>query len=89
MLIRRGLFIIGLFQFLVMICVNTLISSVTRNYLDWLTSIPWGIHSKENFDISQARQVLDDDHYGLQDIKDRILVRVKQNTVIVQNGTLN
>jgi len=49
--------------------------SVTRNYLDWLTSIPWGIHSKENFDISQARQVLDEDHYGLQDIKDRILVR--------------
>ena len=87
MLIRKGLFIIGLFQFLVMICV--LFSSVTRNYLDWLTSIPWGIHSKENFDISQARQVLDDDHYGLQDIKDRILVRVKQNTVIVQNGTLN
>lgn len=87
MLIRKGLFIIGLFQFLVMICV--LFSSVTRNYLDWLTSIPWGIHSKENFDISQARQVLDDDHYGLQDIKDRILVRVKQNTVIVQNGILN
>ena len=50
--------------------------SVTRNYLDWLTSIPWGIHSKENFNISQAREVLDEDHYGLQDIKDRILVSV-------------
>ena len=50
--------------------------SVTRNYLDWLTSIPWGIHSKENFNISQAREVLDEDHYGLQDIKDRILVRL-------------
>lgn len=50
-------------------------SSVTRNYLDWLTSIPWGIHSKENFNIAQAREVLDEDHYGLQDIKDRILVR--------------
>jgi len=49
-------------------------SSVTRNYLDWLTSIPWGIHSKENFNITQAREVLDEDHYGLQDIKDRILV---------------
>lgn len=48
--------------------------SVTRNYLDWLTSIPWGIHSQENFNISQAREVLDEDHYGLQDIKDRILV---------------
>ena len=53
-------------------------SSVTRNYLDWLTSIPWGIHSKENFNITQAREVLDEDHYGLQDIKDRILV--SQNT---------
>ena len=52
-------------------------TSVTRNYLDWLTSIPWGIHSKENFNISQARQVLDEDHYGLQDIKDRILVSWK------------
>ena len=50
--------------------------SVTRNYLDWLTSIPWGIHSEENFNIGQAREVLDEDHYGLQDIKDRILVRL-------------
>ena len=47
---------------------------MTRNYLDWLTSIPWGIHSEENFKINQAREVLDEDHYGLQDIKDRILV---------------
>lgn len=68
-----------------MFCVNTLIYSVTRNYLDWLTSIPWGIHSKENFDISQARQVLDDDHYGLQDIKDRILVRISAKNLIIQN----
>lgn len=65
-----------------MFCVNALIYSVTRNYLDWLTSIPWGIHSKENFDISQARQVLDDDHYGLQDIKDRILVRISAKKLI-------
>ena len=49
--------------------------SVTRNYLDWLTSIPWGRHSEENFNIKRAREVLDEDHYGLQDIKDRILVR--------------
>ncbi len=54
--------------------------SVTRNYLDWLTSIPWGIHSKENFNISQAREVLDEDHYGLQDIKDRILVSYNNYT---------
>ncbi|XP_065836986.1 lon protease homolog, mitochondrial-like isoform X2 [Oscarella lobularis] len=47
--------------------------SVTRNYLDWLTSMPWGIHSEETFDIRRAREILDEDHYGLQDIKDRIL----------------
>ncbi|XP_044181931.1 lon protease homolog, mitochondrial-like [Acropora millepora] len=64
--------------------------NVTRNYLDWLTSIPWGIHSKENFDISQARQVLDDDHYGLQDIKDRILefIAVSQLNASIQGKIL-
>ncbi|KAJ3119206.1 ATP-dependent Lon protease pim1 [Physocladia obscura] len=47
--------------------------NVTRNYLDWLTQIPWGKHSKENFDIKHATIVLDEDHYGLKDVKDRIL----------------
>lgn len=48
-------------------------NSVTRNYLDWLTQVPWGVHSPENFDINHASQVLDEDHYGLKDVKDRIL----------------
>lgn len=47
--------------------------TVTRNYLDWLTSIPWGLCSKENFDLAHATKVLDEDHYGLKDVKDRIL----------------
>jgi ATP-dependent Lon protease len=47
--------------------------NVTRNYLDWLTQIPWGQRSAENFGIQHARSVLDEDHYGLQDVKDRIL----------------
>lgn len=47
--------------------------NVTRNYLDWLTQIPWGRHSEENFEIPHAVRVLDDDHYGLKDVKDRIL----------------
>ncbi|MCX8124256.1 MAG: endopeptidase La [Spirochaetes bacterium] len=46
---------------------------VSRNYLDWLTSLPWGIYSQDNYDIHKARKILDRDHYGLQDIKDRIL----------------
>lgn len=47
--------------------------NVTRNYLDWLTSIPWGRHTSENFDLKHATTVLDEDHYGLKDVKDRIL----------------
>ncbi|KAI9710078.1 MAG: ATP-dependent Lon protease pim1 [Bogoriella megaspora] len=47
--------------------------NVTRNYLDWLTQIPWGQRSAENFGIQNARQVLDEDHHGLKDVKDRIL----------------
>ncbi|KAI9171030.1 Lon protease [Paramyrothecium foliicola] len=47
--------------------------NVTRNYLDWLTQIPWGQRSPESFGIPNAKKVLDEDHYGLQDVKDRIL----------------
>jgi ATP-dependent Lon protease len=47
--------------------------NVTRNYLDWLTQIPWGQQSVENFDIKHAMKVLDEDHHGLKDVKDRIL----------------
>lgn len=47
--------------------------SVTRNYLDWLTSIPWGKTSEERLDVAAAREVLDEDHYGLEDVKARIL----------------
>ena len=47
--------------------------NVTRNYLDWLTQIPWGLKSAENFEIGNAKRVLDEDHYGLEDVKDRIL----------------
>jgi Lon-like ATP-dependent protease len=47
--------------------------NVTRNYLDWLTQIPWGQKSVENFGVKNAVSVLDEDHYGLKDVKDRIL----------------
>ncbi|KIJ60337.1 hypothetical protein HYDPIDRAFT_160981 [Hydnomerulius pinastri MD-312] len=48
-------------------------ANVTRNYLEWLTQIPWGQHSPENYSIAHAQTVLDEDHYGLKDVKDRIL----------------
>lgn len=47
--------------------------NVTRNYLEWLTQMPWGQRSAENFGISNAMTVLDEDHHGLKDVKDRIL----------------
>ncbi|GEQ68247.1 hypothetical protein JCM33374_g1914 [Metschnikowia sp. JCM 33374] len=47
--------------------------AVSEKYLDWLTSIPWGIYSKDRFNVKLAKQVLDREHYGLKDVKDRIL----------------
>ncbi|MEN6299139.1 MAG: endopeptidase La [Anaerolineaceae bacterium] len=47
--------------------------SVIRTYLDWLVSLPWSIITPDNLDIKHAREVLDQDHYGLEDVKDRIL----------------
>jgi ATP-dependent Lon protease len=46
---------------------------VTRNYLDWLTILPWGKFSKDSYNLEKARRILDRDHYGLDDVKDRIL----------------
>ncbi len=46
---------------------------VTRNYLDWVSSVPWGITSKDKLSVRNARTVLNRDHAGLKDIKDRIV----------------
>jgi ATP-dependent Lon protease len=46
---------------------------VIRTYLDWLVTLPWSKITPDNLDIAHARQVLDEDHFGLKDVKDRIL----------------
>ncbi len=48
-------------------------ATVSRNYIDWLISVPWHKKSRENKDIKRAERVLDEDHYGLEKVKERIL----------------
>ncbi|WP_406677889.1 endopeptidase La [Moorella sp. ACPs] len=48
-------------------------ATVVRNYLDWLLSLPWNKQTRDRLDIKVAERILDDDHYGLQEVKDRIL----------------
>lgn len=47
--------------------------NITRNYLDWLTLLPWGVHSEDKVDLGKAERVLDREHYGLGDVKERII----------------
>lgn len=60
-------------------------ASVTRNHIEWVLSLPWGIYTKDNLDINHAKKILDEDHHGLADIKERILdfISVKN---LKQNG---
>lgn len=46
---------------------------VLRNYLDWLTSVPWSEETPDNLDLDHARTILDEDHYGLDQVKERLL----------------
>ena len=55
-------------------------ATVVRNYLDWMLSIPWGTKSRVKKDINRAQNVLDNDHYGIEKVKERIVeyLAVKQ-----------
>jgi ATP-dependent Lon protease len=57
-------------------------SNVIRTYLDWILDIPWNKSTKDNFDIKEAEKILDNDHYGLEEVKERIVeyLAVKQYT---------
>ncbi|GAA3898440.1 endopeptidase La [Halomonas cibimaris] len=52
----------------------------TRNYLDWLTSLPWGITSDDKLDLNHAREVLNRDHDGLEEVKERIVEFLAEGT---------
>lgn len=53
--------------------------NVSRTYLEWLTCLPWGQTTQENRDISKAEKILNEDHYGLEDVKERILEHIAVN----------
>uniref|UniRef100_A0A8R1HRX6 endopeptidase La n=1 Tax=Caenorhabditis japonica TaxID=281687 RepID=A0A8R1HRX6_CAEJA len=53
--------------------------SVTRNYLEWLTSVPWGLTSEENRHLGTAKKALDEGHYGMKDVKERIMEFIAVN----------
>ncbi|MCA0969902.1 endopeptidase La [Halobacillus litoralis] len=48
-------------------------SSVIRNYIEWLVTIPWYDETEDNLDVNNAEKILDEDHYGLEKVKDRVL----------------
>ena len=48
-------------------------ATVVRNYLDWILGVPWGVKSRTKKDLGKAQKVLDDDHYGLEKVKERIV----------------
>jgi ATP-dependent Lon protease len=48
-------------------------AAVIRNYLEWIVDLPWGVHSQAKLDLARARRVLEADHFGLEDVKQRLI----------------
>ena len=48
-------------------------ATVVRNYLDWILALPWGDRSDDRLDVVEAEKILDEDHYGLKTVKERVL----------------
>jgi ATP-dependent Lon protease len=51
-------------------------ATVSRNYLDWMVSVPWNKYTKDNLDIEHAKKILDEDHFGLEKPKERVLEHI-------------
>ena len=62
--------------------------SVSMDYLDWLTRLPFGAHSEERLDLEVTSEILDEDHYGMDDVKKRILGQWRGGAQMHQIGLL-
>lgn len=62
-------------------------AGVIRNYLEWAVALPWGVFTEDNLDIQHAKEILDEDHYGLADVKERILDFISVRTLKKMEGT--
>jgi ATP-dependent Lon protease len=60
--------------------------SIIKTYLDWMIGLPWSVSTDDNLDIAHARQVLDEDHYDLEDIKERILEYLAVRKLRLERG---
>jgi len=60
--------------------------SVIKTYLDWLVELPWNEFSEDNLEIEHARQVLDEDHYDLEEVKERILEYLAVRKLVTERG---
>ena len=60
-------------------------AAVVRNYIDWIVSLPWGSYQNETLDLVKAKKVLDEDHWGLEKVKDRIVEHLAVQTLTSEN----
>ena len=64
-------------------------TAVTRTYLEWMTELSWGVHTEDSLDLVEAKRILDEDHFGLDKVKDRLLEFLAVRTLKPdQRGTI-
>lgn len=61
-------------------------AAVVRNYIDWMLNLPWFEYTEDNHNVDHARGVLDDEHYGMDDVKDRIIEYLAVRTLVGNEG---
>ena len=61
-------------------------AAVVRNYIDWMLNLPWYTYTKDNNSVNHARQILDENHYGMKDVKDRVVEYLAVRSLLKEEG---